>query len=95
LFVSGVLEGGLAGLSEAMVFKSLRIEEDVAIYLTRQDFFCLSSNNSRGHLVDFKRLTERIVYKFESEKSKSVKSHHMAAALIRGKTVVVSDRTSD
>jgi hypothetical protein len=35
-----------------------------------------------------KRGSERIVYKFESKKSKSVKSHQMTAALIRGKMVL-------
>jgi hypothetical protein len=52
--------------------------------------YCLLSNNSRGHLVNFKdkqRGSERIVFKLESEKSKSVRSHQMAAVITRGKTV--------
>jgi hypothetical protein len=56
------------------------------------EFYSLPSNNSRRHRSpdrskDKQRGSERIVFKLESEKSKLMKSHWIAAAIFRGKTV--------
>jgi CRISPR/Cas system CSM-associated protein Csm3 (group 7 of RAMP superfamily) len=66
------------------LFRSMKLQDEFQTWNSETTVF----PRIRATISKYKqRGSERIVYKLESEKSESVNSHQLAAALIRGKTV--------